>query len=90
MFLCIVLPTPQTFAEAYINRFSILEASSYLIAGAEYTPSFDSDKADTTDVEGTKYEYCGFTGDKFAPKALTTRAEAASAIVHMLMLKQPR
>jgi hypothetical protein len=55
--LCAISPMPRTYATATINRFVIQDTSSYLIAGYEYTPKFESDAAGSTTVERIKYEY---------------------------------
>lgn len=54
--LSVVWPASQALA-ASITRFYIFDAGSYLIAGNEYIPVFESDKGFMTSVEYVKYEY---------------------------------
>ncbi|PYI52153.1 S-layer homology domain-containing protein [Paenibacillus flagellatus] len=54
--LHVLWPAQPTYA-ASITRFSVHGAGSYLIAGKEYVPLAESDKAWSTAVQHVKYEY---------------------------------
>jgi hypothetical protein len=57
--LYVIWPMSRTYAEVKITRFIIATPyqDSYLIAGNEYPPNFESDKASSTSVEHVNYEY---------------------------------
>jgi len=57
LLLVITVWPVQDASAARLTRFYILNAGSHFIAGKEYSPVIESDKAFTTSVEYVKYEY---------------------------------
>ncbi|WP_158301918.1 Ig-like domain-containing protein [Paenibacillus mesophilus] len=75
LLLMAIWPAQNAFA-AQITRFYILDAGSTLIAGKEYYPVIESDKAFTTSVEYVKYEYSADNGATWIDLPITVTTGA--------------